>query len=70
MPFLAKALLDKRDRLRKLREELGEDALVERHPEARGYLRDPAGYRLFERREELMGKLLERVRREVEPPPP
>jgi deoxyhypusine synthase len=62
MPILTKALLDKRDRLAKLREELGEEALLERHPEARGYLRDPAGYRLLDRREELIAKLLARVR--------
>lgn len=66
MPILAKALLDKRARLAKLREELGEDALLARHPEAKGYLRDPAGYRLYERREELIGKLLGRVRDEAE----
>lgn len=67
MPILTKALLDKRGRLAKLREEIGEDALVARHPEARGYLRDPAGYRLFDRREELMARLLARVRRELAP---
>jgi deoxyhypusine synthase len=66
MPILSKALLDKRARLAKLREELGEDALLARHPEARGYLRDPAGYRLYARRDELMGRLLGRVRDEAE----
>jgi deoxyhypusine synthase len=66
MPILAKALLDKRARLAKLREELGEDALLARHPEARGYLRDPAGYRLYDRRDELIAKLLARVRAEAE----
>jgi deoxyhypusine synthase len=67
MPILTKALLEKRDRLAKLREELGEDAVQERHPEAAGYLRDPAGYRLFDRREELVERLRERVRRELLP---
>jgi deoxyhypusine synthase len=66
MPILSKALLDKRARLAKLREELGEDALLARHPEAKGYLRDPAGYRLYARRDELMGRLLARVREEAE----
>jgi deoxyhypusine synthase len=66
MPILSKALLDKRARLAKLREELGEDALLARHPEARGYLRDPAGYRLYAQRDELMAKLLARVRDEAE----
>jgi deoxyhypusine synthase len=65
MPILAKALLDKRDRLVKLREELGPEALAERHPESQGYLRDPEGYRLFDRREELIGRLRERVRKEA-----
>jgi deoxyhypusine synthase len=65
MPILAKALLDKRARLAKLREELGEDALLARHPEAKGYLRDPAGYRLYDRRDELIATLLARVRAEA-----
>jgi deoxyhypusine synthase len=64
MPILAKALLDKRDRLARLREELGEKTLVERHPEARGYLRDARGFRLYDRRRELMDGLLARVRAE------
>jgi deoxyhypusine synthase len=67
MPILTKALLDKRERLSKLREEIGDDALHERHPEAAGYLRDPAGYRLFDRREELLARLRERVRQELLP---
>ena len=66
MPILAKALLDKRGRLAKLREELGEDALLARHPEAKGYLRDPAGYRLYDRRDELIATLLARVRAEAD----
>jgi hypothetical protein len=37
-----------------------------RHPEAKGHLRDPAGYRLYDRREELIGKLLAPVRAEEE----
>jgi hypothetical protein len=36
---------------------MGREALVAKHPEAAGYLRDRAGYRLFERREELLDKL-------------
>jgi len=61
MPFLIKALLDKRARFAALRDELGEDTLYSRHPEARGYLRDPRGYRLYENRDALCGKLLEDV---------
>jgi deoxyhypusine synthase len=65
MPFVTRALLEKRGRLARLAEEVGLEAACERHPEARGYLRDSAGYRLFERREELMERLLEAVRREA-----
>ncbi|MEL6716203.1 MAG: deoxyhypusine synthase family protein, partial [Planctomycetota bacterium] len=62
MPVLVKALLDKRDRLARLEEELGADTLRERHPEASGYLRSGDGYRLFERRGELMERLRGAVR--------
>ncbi len=62
MPFLVKALLEKRRRLERLAAELGEGPALERHPEARGYLRDPGGYRLLEQREELMAELMEQVR--------
>ncbi|HYP14072.1 MAG TPA: deoxyhypusine synthase family protein [Bryobacteraceae bacterium] len=56
MPFLVKALLDKR-------------ALIEDKRSAdqsSGYLRDRAGYRLFERREELVSRLLNDVRQNGE----
>jgi len=62
MPFLIKALLDRRAKFEDLREKLGEEKLFERHPEARGYLRDRDGYRLFEKRDVLCGKLVEAVR--------
>jgi len=62
VPFLIKALLDRRAKFERLREELGEATLFERHPEARGYLRPRAGYRLFEQRDALVGKLREAVR--------
>jgi deoxyhypusine synthase len=64
MPILTKALLDKRARLARLREELGEATLRQRHPEARGYLREEAGFRLYSRRDELIGRLMDRVRAE------
>ncbi len=57
MPLLTKALLDKRDRLSRLKEELGMEVLLERHPEAAGYLRDEAGYRLYDERERLIASL-------------
>jgi len=57
MPILTRALLEKRARLASLEEELGRETLLERHPEAAGYLRDQAGYRLYDLRETLLGKL-------------
>jgi len=61
MPILTRALLEKRARLEGLREKLGEETLLERHPEARGYLRSREGYRLYDRRDELMQALADRV---------
>jgi deoxyhypusine synthase len=61
IPFLVKSLLDRRAKFEDLREKLGEAKLFERHPEARGYLRDKRGYRLFEQRDELCRKLTEDV---------
>ena len=63
MPFLAKALLEKRARFERWAEKMGREALFAKHPEARGYLRDPKGYRLYDRREELVKKLLDEVKR-------
>jgi deoxyhypusine synthase len=67
MPFLAKALLDKRARFEALAQELGETTLFERHPEARGYLRATDGYRLFERRDELVERLMTELRERAVP---
>src|SRR5262249_46305378 len=61
MPFLVKALLDKRARFEELREKIGPEKLADRHPESRGYLRDRAGYRLFERRDQLCDALKNEV---------
>jgi deoxyhypusine synthase len=63
MPFVVKALLDNRARYERMAEEMGEEELIRREEKARGYLRPRAGYRLFERREELMGVLREQVRK-------
>ena len=57
IPFLVKALLDNRKRYEREAAEIGEDALFEKEPKARGYLRPRAGYRLFENREELCRRL-------------
>ena len=62
MPFLAKALLDKRARYERWAERMGEDELFSKHPDARGYLRSRDGYRLFERRDALVDALFERIR--------
>lgn len=63
MPLITKALLDKRARFERWAGRMGREALFAKHPEARGYLRDPAGYRLFDRRAELVAKLMADVRR-------
>lgn len=62
MPFVVKALLDKRARFERWAERMGRDALFAKHPSARGYLREREGYRLFARRDELLAKLLADVR--------
>lgn len=65
MPILVKALLDKRARFERWAERMGREALFEKHPAARGYLRDTAGYRLFEKRDDLLAKLMADVRAEA-----
>jgi deoxyhypusine synthase len=65
MPFIVKALLEKRARFERWAEKMGRAALFAKHPAARGYLRDPAGYRLYDRREELITKLFAAVKKEL-----
>lgn len=62
MPFLIKALLDKRDRIARTAEEVGAETFAGKHPEAAGYLRPRAGYRLFDQRDDLCRRLTEDVR--------
>ena len=62
MPFVAKALLEKRARFERWAERMGMEALVARHPAAAGYLRPSAGYRLMDRREELCARLVQELR--------
>ncbi len=62
MPFIVKALLDRRKHYQKLAEQEGLEALCAREPQARGYLRPAQGYRLFEQREQLVTRLVEDVR--------
>ena len=57
MPLLAKALLEKRARYERWRERMGDEALFAKHPEAEGYLRPAEGYRLMDRRDELVAGL-------------
>lgn len=66
MPFLVKALLDKRARYETLAKEMGAEVLFAQDAKARGYLRPRAGYRLFEQREELCRRLAEGVRDNAE----
>src|SRR5262249_38752166 len=62
MPFIVKALLDNRARYARWAERMGEPALFEKHPKARGYLRPKDGYRLFAQRDALTDRLLQAVR--------
>jgi deoxyhypusine synthase len=62
MPFLVKALLDNRERYARRAAEIGEEALFREEPKAAGYLRPREGYRLFERRDALVGELSRSVR--------
>lgn len=62
VPFLVKALLDNRGRFEERARQVGEADLFAEDPRARGYLRPRAGYRLYERREELRTKLLQDVK--------
>jgi deoxyhypusine synthase len=66
MPFLIKALLDNRRRYQRLVEAEGEAAVFAREPKARGYLRSADGYRLFEARQDLCGRLTDDVRQNRE----
>jgi deoxyhypusine synthase len=65
MPFLAKALLAKRARFERWAERMGRESLFKKHPAAAGYLRDAAGYRLYDRRDELMTKLFADVKKQL-----
>jgi deoxyhypusine synthase len=62
MPFIVKALLDKRKRYQELAQAEGEAALFAREPAARGFLRPSEGYRLYARRDALVQQLTEDVK--------
>jgi deoxyhypusine synthase len=57
MPFIVKALLENRARYEAMAAESGEEALFDREPKARGYLRPSDGYRLYAQREQLVKSL-------------
>ena len=61
MPFIVKALLDNRAYYAKKAAEVGEEHLFEMDPKARGYLRSREGYRLYEKRDELVSSLASAV---------
>ncbi len=63
MPLIAWALLDKRRRMINMLNELGEEELYSRHPEANGYIRAEGQLRLFDRRDELTNNLLKEISR-------
>ncbi len=62
MPFLIKALLENRERYASMVAAEGEAAVFAKEPKARGYLREPAGYRLYEQRAGLCERLSADVR--------
>jgi deoxyhypusine synthase len=62
IPFLVKALLDRRAAYERRAAEIGEEKLFAEDARARGYLRPRSGYRLFEKRERLCEALLGDVR--------
>jgi deoxyhypusine synthase len=62
MPFIIKALLDKRKKYRELAQAEGESALFAREPAAKGFLRPNEGYRLYARRDALVQQLTEDVK--------
>ncbi|MBN8730937.1 MAG: deoxyhypusine synthase family protein [Acidobacteria bacterium] len=62
MPFIVKAILDNRARYEARAAEIGEEALFNEEPKARGYLRPRAGYRLYDERDRLIAQLKEALR--------
>lgn len=61
MPFIVKALLEKRRRFSRLADERGREEVLRQEPQAKGYLRAARGYRLFEERNKLCQELLDKV---------
>jgi deoxyhypusine synthase len=66
MPFIVKALLDNRRRYAEMARETGEAKLFKKEPKAKGYLRPARGYRLYDSRDALTGKLFEELKKNRE----
>ncbi len=62
MPFIVRALFEKRERFARRAAEIGEEALFAEAPLARGYLRPRQGFRLYDQRDALVRTLTDRVR--------
>ena len=63
MPFIVKALLENRKRYQQMAEEMGEKKLFQKEPKAKGYLRSADGYRLFDARDRLTGRLFDELKK-------
>jgi deoxyhypusine synthase len=63
IPWLIRGLIEQRQRFQRMLKELGPRKLFQRHPEARGFLRQTDPPRLFDRRDELMADLMARISR-------
>jgi deoxyhypusine synthase len=66
MPFIVKALLDNRKKYQAMAKEMGEKKLFQKEPKAKGYLRPAEGYRLYDARERLTGKLFDELKKNRE----
>ncbi len=66
MPFIVKALLDNRRRYAEMAREMGEARLFKAEPKAKGYLRTPNGYRLYDSRDALTKRLFEELKKKRE----
>jgi len=63
MPFIVKALLDNRRNYEAMAREMGEAQLFKKEPKAKGYLRPAKGYRLYDSRDALTGKLFDELKK-------
>jgi deoxyhypusine synthase len=66
MPFIVKSLLDNRRGYAEMAAEMGEAKLFRKEPKAKGYLRPVQGYRLYDSRDALTGKLFGELKKNRE----